>query len=157
MESKGDNLKPRKASGLMNTHFPVLPSPESAGHGFLCLGIELGASTGQVEHVNGALPFRVNQGDFDIAALISKNRADVKEQAGPVLGDKFEKGAVRRALAVKPHAGGHLDFGLRRGYRLSPATQELFQFQCPLENIDKVLLEAITFRRIQLEGAVQID
>ena len=100
------------------------------------------------------LSFCVNQGDFDIATLISKNRADVKEQAGPVLGDKFEKRAVRRALVVKPHARGDLDLGLRRGFRASPATQEFFQFQRPLKNIDKVLLEPISFRRIQLEGAV---
>ena len=126
-------------------------------YGFLCREVELGATAGEVEHVNGALTFRVNQGDFDVTSLVGKNRADVKEQAGPVLGDKFQQRAVRRTLTVKPHARVHLNLWLRRGFRVNPSTQELFKFQLSHKNIEKVLLEPVSFRGIQLERAVKID
>jgi hypothetical protein len=58
--------------GIVGGPAPSQPAPERAAHRRLPRGVELGAPMREVEDVNRALSFRINQGDFNIAAMVSK-------------------------------------------------------------------------------------
>ena len=54
-------------------------------NGMLKPGFQLGAAMSEVEHIDGPLPFCVNQRNLDIALVIRENGADLVEEPGTVL------------------------------------------------------------------------
>jgi hypothetical protein len=65
------------------------------------LGGKFSARGGEVKHVDGGLPFRVDQGDVDVAGLVRESGTDAVQQTGLVLGHDLDQCAVRRALIVE--------------------------------------------------------
>jgi len=49
----------------------------------------------QVKHIDGFLPFRVDQRDFDVVSQARQRRADLIEQSRMILCNDFEQRAVR--------------------------------------------------------------
>src|SRR5579863_8576639 len=67
----------------------------------LVLGSELRFVRGEVENVDGRLPFRVDDGNLDVAFLARENRTDLVQKSGLVLRDHFDERALRRAVVVE--------------------------------------------------------
>ena len=133
------------------------PLPERLIHGLLRSQIKLAAIAREIENIDRALAFRIHQSHFNIAPLVGEHRTHVEQQAGAVLSDKVQPACCREQLSpIESHArdDGHL--GLLGRLGASPATHQLLQFECSLQNINQVLLEPIALRRVQHQCAVQV-
>lgn len=82
------------------------PAGEDSLQFRLLSGVQFGPLPGEIEHIDGLRPLRVDQRNLDITAEVGEHRADEKEEAGAVLGGELEYGAVRRRGVVEAYLGG---------------------------------------------------
>ena len=73
----------------------------------LVIGAELGAIEGQVKNVDGALALGINEGHFEIAAVLRENRGDLVEQARVILGGYFHQRGMGRTEIVETDLRGN--------------------------------------------------
>ncbi len=124
--------------------------------GSLELGPELPALGSKVEDIDYLFPFRVDQGNIDVAAELGEDGADLVKQARAVVGNQFEKRAVGRARVVKTELCWYGNFRFLPGSGLEAPTHELTEFHPALKDVEQVRLEAARLRRVQFQSAIKV-